>query len=393
MSSGIVKNRAASGDMHEIHQISEEMALVKTRFLGAAGHDLRQPLAAANLFIDALKLTDPTPRQSEIIDRLGQSMDTFNGLIEALLNVSKLDSGVINPEYAPVSVAELFAWLDDNFASKAKAKHIGFKLHFPMKEALFIRSDIALIHSILMNLVSNAIKFTHKGAILISARRRKTEVLFQVWDSGMGIPKEYWDSIFDEFYKIENPLHIGARGLGLGLSIVKRELALLGAKIACRSQSGRGSVFEFRIPLAAIPTRASHPAMPHHEMLPDGSFARGKRFVVVEDDALIGQAMMSLLQGMGGEVHCFNSAEDALLHANIEHADYFISDHMLGGNMTGMQLLNQLRQKRGSTINAVLMTGDTSSSFFVELTDCAWAVLHKPIKLPDLFSVLRAQEA
>lgn len=379
-------------DITELNEFQAELQrkeLAKTRFLAAAGHDLRQPLAATNLFIDALKLTDPTPKQGEIIQRLDQAMATFNGLLDSLLNISRLDAGVIKPESKSINVAEIFNWLEQNFAPLAGNKQLGFKLYFPMREMLVVRSDPGLVKSVLMNLVSNAVKYTSQGGVLISVRRRGSDALFQVWDTGMGIPEEHIRQIFDEFFQINNAQRDRTRGLGLGLSIAKRALSLLGGEITCRSRVGRGTVFEFRLPLGGIPGTA---AIDPQETMPDGAFARGKSFVVVEDDVLVAQAMVSLLEGMGGEVRCFHSAEDALRYANVEYADYFISDYMLGGELNGIQLLNQLRQKLGRPIKAVLMTGDTSPSFLVELTDCPWEALHKPINLSKLISSLRAYE-
>lgn len=388
-----VSDRAAAEHaLNESMLKLEEKELAKTRFLAAAGHDLRQPLAAANLFVDALKLTEMTSHQDEIIRRLDQAMVTFNGLLDALLNVSKLDAGMIKPEYSSVHVAELFNWLEQNFAPMATEKKLGFRLYFPMKEALVIRSDIGLLKSILMNLVSNAIKFTASGAILVSARQRGGSVLIQVWDTGMGIPDEHSKYIFDEFYQINNPQRDRTSGLGLGLSIVKRALTLLDAKIICRSQVGRGSVFEFRLPLEDISGVAQRQdaAVVLQKEVANEAFLQSKRFVVVEDDALVAQAMTNWLEGMGGEVKCFHSAEAALRHANIEYADFYIADYMLEGALNGIQFLNLIRQKLGKPINAVLVTGDTSAAFIRHAVDCDWPVLHKPINTSKLISILGA---
>src|SRR5512135_709276 len=271
-----------------MHQI-EEKEVAKTRFLAAAGHDLRQPLAAANLFIGALKLTAPTPQQDSIIQRLDQSLATFKGMLDALLNVSKLEAGVIKPEYTSIDVAEVFGWLDQNFEPLAQEKRLGFRLFFPLNERLVVRGDMGLLKSVLMNLVSNAIKFTTQGSILVSARRRGGDVLFQVWDTGIGIPEEFLAKIFDEFYQVHNPQRDRTKGLGLGLAISKRALSLLGGEITCRSRKGRGSVFEFRLPLDDTPDGAAQRATlcETPEDFDKDLFARGKHFVVVEDDKLV----------------------------------------------------------------------------------------------------------
>lgn len=371
----------------------EEKEQAKSRFFASAGHDLRQPLAAANLFIDALKFTEPTERQDKIIQQLDSAMTTFSGLLDALLNVSKLESGVIKPEYTSIRVTNVIQWLGQNFAPMVKQKQLGLRLYFPIKKELVIHSDAGLLNSVLMNLVSNAIKFTTKGAVLISARRRGGKVLFQVWDTGMGVPGERIERIFDEFYQVDNPQRDRSGGLGLGLSIARRSIALLGGKISCRSQVGRGSVFEFCLPLDGksdeMAKQADAVATQHS--LVNNAFARGKRFILVEDDVLVVQAVIVLLEGMGGEVKCFHSAEDALRYADLEYADYYIVDYMLGGKLNGIQFLDSLRQKLGKPANAVLVTGDTSTDFIRKAANCDWPVLYKPINTLKLISSLSAE--
>jgi PAS domain S-box-containing protein len=389
ISERIKSELALNESMHKL----EEKELAKTRFLAAAGHDLRQPLAAANLFIDALKFTGPTTEQNQILQRLDQAMINFNGLLEALLNISKLDAGIIKPEYTSINVTELCDWLEENFSLLAAEKKLGFKLNFPMNKSLTVRSDIGLVKSVLMNLVSNAIKFTAKGSILISARQRGDEVLFQVWDTGIGIQDEQIEHIFDEFYQVNNPQRDRTSGLGLGLAIARRALILLNSQIICRSQIGQGSVFEFSLPLDTTSNSGTQQstALPIPKNKDYDLFTQGKRFVIIEDDALVAEAMGKTLVMMGGEVECFHHAEDALCHPNIGHADYYIVDYMLGGTLNGIQCLNQFRDKFGKRINAVLVTGDTSPTFVRSVANCGWPVLHKPVSISNVLDHLRAQ--
>jgi PAS domain S-box-containing protein len=395
-SGAIISVLAVGRDITELNESRDELArkeLAKSRFLAAAGHDLRQPLAAANLFIDALKFTKPSTDQIEIIQRLDQTMSTFNELLDALLNISKLDAGIIKPELSTFNVIQIINWVEQNFEPMARKKQLGFRLHFSMKEALNLHSDINLIKSVLMNLVSNAIKYTSSGAILVSARRRGDDVLFQVWDTGMGIKLEHMGLIFDEFYQIDNPERDRTSGLGLGLAISKRAISLVGGKIACRSRIGHGSVFEFRLPLDKALVKAAPKTWPEIKLddVYQMSFARGKRFVVVEDDALISEAICKALEMMGGEVKRFECAEDALLGGDLERTHWYIADYMMGGALNGIQFLNRLRQRLGGPIRAVLMTGDTSPSFIREAENLEWPVLYKPVNIPKLISKLSEQ--
>lgn len=177
----------------------------------------------------------------------------------------------------------------------------------------------------------------------------------------------------------------------MGLTIVKRSLALLGVEITCRSQFGRGSVFEFSLPLAdaaLAPQAVSTPAHDEIEM-ETATFARGKRFVVLENDRLVAQGISGLLGAMGGEVKLFSSAEDALRNPDTESADYYICDYSLDGALNGLQFLNQLRQKLDAPIKALLLSGDTSPAFVNEIKNCAWPVLSKPLNTSSLISSLQ----
>lgn len=374
-------------------RLLENKELAKTRFLAAAGHDLRQPLAAVNMFMFALQSTASTPKQTELIQRINHAMKTFKELLDALLNVSKLDSNMITPKFTAINVAELLIWLEQHFVPIAGEKQISFKLYFPISKPLVVRSDIGLLKSVLMNLVANAIKFTAKGSVLVSVRQRGRDALFQVWDTGMGIPTENIEYVFDEFYQIDNPQRDRTSGLGLGLAIVKRTLALFESEITCRSQRGRGTVFEFRLPLADSSSTVQRPFATTDlpEKATDCSFAKGKQFVLVEDDMLVAQATTTMIEGMGGEVKCFHRAEDALLNSDIEQTDYYIVDYMLGGTLNGIQFLNTLRQKSGKPIHAVLVTGDTSSNFIRDAANIDWPVEYKPVNVSVLLASLHAQ--
>jgi signal transduction histidine kinase len=176
-------------------------------------------------------------------------MSNFNVMLDTLLNVSKLDAGVVTPRFTSVNLEEIFIWLERSFAQLCLDNKLRFKLIYPYNRLIVVRTDFGLLKSVLINLVSNALKFTSNGGILISARQRGEHVLFQVWDTGIGIQKENIDKIFDDYYQVNNPQRDRTQGLGLGLSIAKRTLALFDGKIFCRSQFGQGSVFGFNLPM------------------------------------------------------------------------------------------------------------------------------------------------
>jgi len=375
-------------------QDAELASLSKTRFLAAAGHDLRQPLAAANLFVDSLKFTSPTPRQSEIIAQLDHSMNTFSGLLARLLDISKFDAGLIKPQLAPFDLLELFNWLDNNFRKTAQDKQLSFRLAFPRNRSLGICSDLGLLQSVLMNLVTNAIKFTQHGGILVSARIRKEKIRIQVWDTGIGISAENLPSIFDEFYQVGNPQRSRESGLGLGLSICKRSMNLLGEDIKCRSRLKRGSVFELSLPIHNLQCQsASQPAIGASGTDAEKAFMRGKHVAMIEGDALASSGMFNLLRNMGAEVERFSNAEEALHGAGIMRNDFFITDYALDGPINGIEFLKHLRQKSEKPLIAAVISGDASSNLIRKTEACGWPVLFKPVSLPHLIASLGAQTA
>lgn len=367
----------------------EDKERAKTRFLAAAGHDLRQPVAAAGLFIYALRHTQTTPQQSELIEKLSQSMSAFSDLLTQLLDISKFDAGVIKPKLATLNLNELCDWLEQTFAQTALEHKLKFHLYFSTSRLLLVRTDIGLLRSVLMNLVSNAIKFTSRGGILVSARPRGERVLVQVWDTGIGISQTHLPLIFDEFYQVANQQRNREAGLGLGLSICQRAMSLLGGRITCHSRTGHGSVFEFSLPLRGEQREIERPQNPSSGGTSEIS-VRGKRIVVLEDDELVAAGMISLFEGLGAEVRHFYNAEDALLHDDIADADYFIADYALGGELTGIGFLKSMQRRQLTPIRAVVITGETSSQFISSVANSPWPLLHKPIDFEKLAQALRS---
>jgi PAS domain S-box-containing protein len=368
----------------------EEKELAKTRFLAAAGHDLRQPMAAANLFVDALKNTETTQQQSELIGKLDQSMTVFSELLERLLDISRFDAGLVKPQIVSFNLFELFDWLEQNFAEDARGRGLAFRVFFPMRSPLIVRTDIGLLQSIMMNLVTNAIKYTYWGGVLVAARQRGDHVLLQVWDTGCGIVQADIDKIFDEFYQVGNPQRNREAGLGLGLSIGRRAMALLGNKITCSSEVGRGSVFELMLPLDMEHQRVEHFSEPENAgEAADKNMFDGKRIVVLEDDKLVAEGLICLLQGVGAEVLHFHNAEEALQQGDIA-AEYFLVDYSLGTKLTGAEFLQEIQRRSGKPIKGVIVTGETSSTFIEGIAGLSWPVLHKPVNYAKLAAALNS---
>lgn len=382
----VAMEEALRDSMHQL----EEKELAKTRFLAAAGHDLRQPVTAACLFVDVLKRGELSPQQGEMIAKLDHSMKIFSDLLERLLDISRFDAGQVKPQIVSCNLYELFGWLEHSFAEQASQRGLGFDMYLPQGEPLIVRADITLLQSVMLNLISNSLKYTAQGGILVSARKRGDEVLLQVWDTGCGIAEEDIGKIFDEFYQVGNSQRNREAGLGLGLSICQRAMALLDSKIICRSVPGRGSVFGFTLPLDRQHHAVEHIAeQAEPKSLREEELFEGKKVVLLEDDSLVAEGMFYLLQGRGAEVLHFVNAETALQHEGVLAADLYIADYSLEGSLTGIDFLRAMQKKRGQPIRGVIVTGETSTSFIEGLLDVPWPVLHKPVNRAKLTEALR----
>jgi signal transduction histidine kinase/ActR/RegA family two-component response regulator len=362
----------------------------KSDFLAAASHDLRQPIQAISLFQHSLSCSQLNEEQAMLNRNIGIALTSLNEILDTLLDISKLDSGVVHTSLSSFQAVDLFSKIEDSFALLAMKKGLRFKLWFPLK-GLTLHTDPSLLFGLLRNLIDNAIKYTPSGGILVSAKRRGNTALIQVWDTGIGISPSDLNSIFDEYVQISNPERDKAKGLGLGLSIVKRISTLLGTRITCRSREGKGAVFEFQIPLANRHNLAAD--NPDRKPCSEAALAydfKGKHLVLIEDDQFIAEAMRTSLEQLGIFVTLFGSGEDALNSPSLKNADFIISDHWLPGKINGMKLISNLIQSSKNPIRAVLLTGDSTTTIPIALQTAGCRLLYKPASLETLLSTLSA---
>lgn len=229
---------------------AEQANASKSKFLASVSHDLRQPLMANELFIDALAHTALNDEQRHYVGHLESSNRAMGGMLKTLLTIAKLESGAIAPQLAPLSARELFAWVDAEFASVFMARQLRFKLFFPARD-IILQTDAELLQSMLRNLLGNALKYSERGGVLVGIRRRGGRAVIEVWDTGIGIAERDLEQVFDEFYQVGNEERGSDRGVGLGLAIVRRQGHLIAAQVGCYSRPGKGSVFFISLPLAA----------------------------------------------------------------------------------------------------------------------------------------------
>jgi two-component system CheB/CheR fusion protein len=388
----ITEPKRIEAELTAAKQAAESASIAKTRFLAAAGHDLRQPVQAINLFNDALGRTALDEDQKRIHHYLSLSIQSLGDLLNALLDISKLDAGLVKPQYQEIRSEDLFSKIDAQFATLGAEKGLRIMFFYP-ERGLTLVSDPKLLVGLLGNLIGNAIKYTERGGILVGIRRRGDQAAVQVWDTGIGIEPKHMNNIFEEYFQIGNPERDRNKGLGLGLAIARRLAKLMDIDIVCRSRPGKGSVFEFRLPLATEPRHGMPRARERvrHPAGPAGSRA-GRRVVVVEDDAMVVRAIKLSLESLGMSVAAYNDAEEALADSAVAEADFHISDFRLPG-LNGIQFLDALQRRSPKPLNAVVLTGDTSPDW-IELTQSSrWTVMFKPIELPRLLAAIDASLA
>lgn len=375
-------------DLLAAKQAAEDASAAKTRFLAAASHDLRQPLQAISLFTHALNKTGLNEKQMELGQHLRTSSNALGELLTALLDISKLDAGVVKPDLVSTELFDLFCRIENDCAPLAQEKNLSFKLFF-LRRSLVFSTDPTLLVRLVRNVVGNAIKYTEKGGVLVGTRLRRGHLVIQVWDTGIGISPEHLPQIYGEFYQVGNPQRSRSGGLGLGLSIVKRLAVLLGYDIACRSVLGRGTMFEIRIPIDQLRPgdRVIRSVTPAREVQ-DGTCLNGKHVVIIEDDHLVAQALQAWFEMYGSKVSCFHCGADALASPVVIDADLYVSDFRLPGNMNGIEVLDTIQERAARPIYALLITGDTSPAQIDRLAASKWRCFYKPIKPSMLLAAI-----
>ena len=379
----ITDRKAIETELIAAKRAAERANRAKSSFLAAASHDLRQPLQAISLFSDALLRSGLNTEQKKISDYLTQSIHSLGELLGALLDISRLDAGIVTACPEVIEVEPFFSRMTAELSPMASARNLRFMLFCP-RRGMNILTDRKLLMSLLGNLIGNAIKYTRQGGILVAVRQRGNKAAIQVWDTGIGIAPVHQGHIFDEYFQIQNAERDRSKGLGLGLAIARRQARLLGTDVVCQSRPGRGSVFEFSLPLAG--SERNRDARPPRKVR--AARDRVKRHaVVVEDDALVVSAIKVSLESIGMRVSAYGSAEQALSSPDISDADVFISDFRLPG-LNGVQFLAAIRQHSTKPFKAVILTGDTSRERIAESELSGWPVLFKPIKLATLLSAI-----
>ena len=367
-------------EMAEAAQRDAEHAnTAKSKFLAAASHDLRQPIHAQGLFLEVLSRTEQTTYQRELLANARAASEASSELLNALLDFSRIEAGVVKPQPQAIRLQPLLNKIETELAPQADAKNIVYRSR---ETHAVVHSDPMLLELILRNLVTNAIRYTDRGGVLIGCRLHGTQAVLEVWDTGIGIAPEHQKEVFREFHQLGNPERDRRKGLGLGLAIAEGLARTLGHGLTLASTSHRGSVFRITLPIDhSIPAAQSNMVQSKTRLL-------NARLLVVDDDEIVREGMLHLLRDWGCECEAAESIEEALTMARLNPPDVVISDYRLREQRTGVEAIAALRALLGAELPALLITGDTAPERLREAQASGVPLLHKPVSPGKLYRKL-----
>jgi len=356
---------------------ADRASLAKSKFLAAASHDLRQPVQSLVLFLSVLKAHATTPVVEKAANAMENALEGLNALLSSILDISRIDAGVVAPQMQSVDIDGLVRRLCAEYAPLCDQK--GLRLRCRSRLGLHARADAALLERIIRNLIENAICYTHRGGLLIGTRRRGDRLRIDVMDTGIGIPADKLPNIYEEFYQVANSARDARQGLGLGLSIVSRLAKLIGAEVLVRSNEGRGTCFSVLLPLGAPGRKVSSPSVLAEVLT-------RQRIMVIEDNPTIRVGLQLMLEGWNCEVISAETGEEALEIGEREGwlFDAIIADHRLGTGLTGTDTAAEFRRRSGQPIPTVIVTGDTAPERIEEVHASGFEMMHKPVTPDEL---------
>ncbi len=362
----------------------------KSRFLASASHDLRQPIHSLSLLTDALEPQVNSKTGKSILKLIRSANHSLYSLLSSLLDISKLDAGVIEPRIKRIALAPLLHQLVNNYRVVAENKAL--QLRFRSRDC-YVDSDPTLLSSAIMNLLDNAIKYTPQGGgVLVAMRLYKQNVKVQIWDTGIGIETCHQEKIYDEFLQLANPERDEGKGLGLGLSISKRILQLLGYPLTLQSILHKGSVFSITMPLSVLPQETAYN---EQQMAHAQSLERDQECTVfiIDDNRAVCEATRAVLNSWGYDViiaTCLEEVSIIAMSPEAKKVNVIAADYRLRENTTGIEAIKLFEKLSGYIdMPAFLLTGDTDPDRIQEASSFGLPLLHKPLKQGELKTVLR----
>ena len=380
----LVKSLQVASELAEQARIKAEQAnLAKSKFLAAASHDLRQPIHAQALFLEVLERSELSERQHNVLDSARAAAGASAQMLDTLLDFSRIEAGVIEPQFCAFKLQPLLNKLANELGSLADSKGIVYRSR---DTSLATYSDPSLLELILRNLISNAIRYTEQGGVLVACRKRGNDVIVEVIDTGIGIALEQQAEIFREFHQLGNPERDRQKGLGLGLAIADGLTRSLEHRLTLVSQPGRGSIFRLHAPLAQSGFSEEVDGL-LGGTLPSG-LLDGLRVLVIDDDAAVREGMTHLLEDWNCECRVVEGIAEALNAVTLWQPQLIISDYRLRESQTGAQAIKRIREVTGEVAPALLITGDTAPERLREAHESGIPLLHKPVSPYQLYRTI-----
>jgi signal transduction histidine kinase/CheY-like chemotaxis protein len=385
LKSALSRLERTNDELTAARDASERANRFKTRFFTAVGHDLLQPLHAARLSVSALTEPSSTPHQRKLAERIEHALTTIEDLLRSILDISKLEAGVIAPSVRPLALDELLASLALDIEPLARAKNLSLTWR---PSRLMVASDPLMLRRIVQNLATNAVQYTRKGGVKLAARRRGSQVRIEVWDTGPGILRAEQDMIFEEFRRGPTSDRAAAGGFGLGLSIVKRMAEALDHPLELCSKVGHGSRFSISVPLSGI---VFEPRVPAAQTSARSYGMTGVKAVVIDNDLAVLDAMQSLLESWACEVRLASGLSET--NELISESDFLpqivIADYHLNSGTCGLDAVESLRAAAGEpSLPAIVVTADRSAEIVDSARAARCELLLKPVKPAELRALM-----
>ena len=387
----ITERRHAADALESAKREAQRANVAKSRFLAAASHDLRQPLQALSLMRGVLRRKIRDDKKEEALDlvtRLDETSAAMTGMLNTLLDINQLEAGTVRPQLVSFPISDLLEGLRDEFNYHAGAQSIVLRV---VTCSLQIYSDPRLLEQMLRNLLSNSLKYTKRGKVLLGCRRHGGMLSIEVWDTGIGIADQDLRAIFEEYHQLGNAARERSLGLGLGLSIVQRLATLLGHRVHVRSQFGKGSVFSIDVKLSAAAATPNGETPQVSNIVTRGSPRRTGAILVVEDDSEVRDLLDVVLTGEG---YLTATAEDgvtalALLARGVFRPDIILADYNLPNGMDGLTVAAKVRESLDSQVPVIVLTGDISTDTLKHIASQDCVQLNKPVKVTELTETIR----
>lgn len=374
----------SEAQLRDAKEAAERANREKSRFLAAASHDLQQPLNSLSILLGALSKPFTEAKKAEVVTTMSRALDGAMALLRSVLDISKLEAGVVMPRLEDFELQDCFDQIEAELGPQVNDALVEFRL---VKTSVVIRSDRMLLKSILHNLVSNALRYTERGKVLVGCRHIGSKVRIEVWDTGRGIPSEKQKVIFEEFKRLEEPdVDKQVYSLGLGLSIVERTCQLLGFAIHLESTVGKGSLFSFEVPLA--PDRIKSKIVKPKGGRSGQHALAGRNILLIEDDSITLAHTKMLLESWGCQYIVAESMSQGLKEAAIQTPELVLADYHLAPSTTGVMAATRIRQMLGNDIPVIIVTSSLTSLVLADVLDAGFSFLEKPISPARLRALL-----